>query len=276
MKTVKILLSGEGGQGIQTIAKAIFDSAIKAGLNASYIPSFGVEQRGTPSVAFVIISKEDINYPRFDVADYAVILQKRAISIVSRYISPNTKVIFDSSTIAPSDLPKTSTSIYATPATKYAFEKFTPRAFNILMIGKLSKLLELDETKTWESVEKTLLKKLKDEKIKKLNKDAFLFGRDIVFEVDEFTKPSFVSSREKIIAKGFNKQAMILPERCKGCGICIEKCPVKALHFSKTLGVYASPVPEIDLEKCITCGNCLRFCPDGAIGVEKVNNPDKK
>lgn len=269
MSSIKVLLTGEGGQGIQTVAKIIANAAVATGFNVSYIPSFGVEQRGTPSTAFIILSRDEINYPRFDVADYVVILQKRALSVAEKYISPNTKVIFDSSTIARKALPKNSTLVFGTPATKYAYEKFSPRTFNIIITGKLCKMLNLDAKKTWESVEKILLKKLTDEKLKQANKDAFEFGRDVVFETTEFTDPTFTPSTDKMISKGFNKKALILPERCKGCGICIEKCPVKALQFGATLGVFATPVPEIDLEKCIACGTCLRVCPDAAIEVQK-------
>jgi formate hydrogenlyase subunit 6/NADH:ubiquinone oxidoreductase subunit I len=35
------------------------------------------------------------------------------------------------------------------------------------------------------------------------------------------------------------------------------------------LGVFATPIPKVDLEKCIACGNCRNFCPDGAISVIK-------
>lgn len=269
MSQIKLLLTGEGGQGIQTIAKIVSDAAVNSGYNVSYIPSFGVEQRGTPSVAFLVISRDEINYPRFDVADYVVILQKRAISVASKYVSSHTKVIFDSSTIFAKDLPKKSVLIFGTPATKYAYEKFTPRAFNVIVTAKLSKMLNLSHEKTWESVEKNLLKKLKDKKIKKANEDAYNFGRDLVFEVDKFSEPTFMPSTEKCLYSGSGKSAEILPECCKGCGICIEKCPVKALSFGKTLGVFATPIPEIDLEKCIACGNCTRFCPDAAISVVK-------
>ncbi|MFZ5366380.1 MAG: ATP-binding protein [Patescibacteria group bacterium] len=56
---------------------------------------------------------------------------------------------------------------------------------------------------------------------------------------------------------------------CKGCGICLEKCPFKALIFSKDLGVYSTPVPCVDPLKCNLCGICEIFCPDSAIKVEK-------
>lgn len=269
MTTTKILLAGEGGQGIQTIAKVISESAAKVGHKVAYIPSFGVEQRGTPSIGFITISDQEIYYPRFETADYIIILQTRAIDFVAPYVSPKTKTIFDSSTIDSKSFPNKFIHLFGTSATKYAHTKFTPKAFNVLIAGKLSQLLNLDEDIVWSAVEKSLGKKFKDETIRQANRDAYIFGRNLVFELKDFSEASYQPSKEKIKVKGFGKKGTILPERCKGCGICIHKCPVKALSLSETLGVFATPVPKVDLERCIACGNCTRFCPDGAILIEK-------
>lgn len=60
---------------------------------------------------------------------------------------------------------------------------------------------------------------------------------------------------------------------CKGCGLCIEKCPQKAINFSdKDLGVYSTPSVEIDIEKCNACGICETTCPDSALRVDKVKS----
>lgn len=264
-----IVLAGEGGQGIQTIAKVIADVAATQKLNISYIPVFGVEQRGTPSVAFLILSSDEISYPRFNKADYVIILQKRAIAKITPFISFETKVIFDSSTIAYSDLPKTSPHLFGIPATKIAIEKFSQKSFNMIVAGKVSQVLGLDEKNVWSEIEKLLGKKFKTAEIKERNYQAYLHGRNFVFEVKDYSKAEFQPTTGKIISKGHGKIGQVLPERCKSCGICLVKCPVGALKFSDTLGVYGTPVPEIDLEKCIACGNCFRFCPDGAIAVER-------
>jgi len=41
---------------------------------------------------------------------------------------------------------------------------------------------------------------------------------------------------------------------CIGCGICVKKCPVKALSVKNKKIV-------VDSDKCIGCGVCHRFCP---------------
>jgi len=60
----------------------------------------------------------------------------------------------------------------------------------------------------------------------------------------------------------------IYPGLCKGCGLCMEKCPTSAITWSEVLGVYGTPAVEAD-DKCIACGICQMVCPDCAIHVEK-------
>lgn len=272
MKKINIVFTGEGGQGIQTIAKIFSYAAIEAGFEVTYIPSFGVEQRGTPSIAYVTLGKQKLRYPKFEAADYVIILQTRAISAIEKYVFPETKVIFDSSTIAEKDLPKASIQYQGIPATKIAQEQFNIKSFNILVLGFLTKLFNLDPKIVWETVETFLGKKFKDEKIRNQNFQAFEYGQNFSPETKEYTKASFKAKHKAIIYKGHGKIAQLFPKRCKGCGVCIEKCPVGALSFSTNLGVYATPIPEVDLEKCIACGNCRLFCPDGAIMVNKENS----
>ncbi|NMA01893.1 MAG: 4Fe-4S binding protein [Clostridia bacterium] len=57
---------------------------------------------------------------------------------------------------------------------------------------------------------------------------------------------------------------------CKGCGLCMEKCPVKCLEWSNELGVYGTPtvIPK-DQDSCTGCGTCALVCPDCAITIER-------
>jgi heterodisulfide reductase subunit A len=58
--------------------------------------------------------------------------------------------------------------------------------------------------------------------------------------------------------------AYIIPERCDGCGECIEICPVNAIESTKTL-VTVNPI------SCVGCGVCVPRCPKQAIDLNHCN-----
>lgn len=270
-KINKIVIAGEGGQGVQLLSKVLSQSLVEIGYSVSYIPQFGPEQRGTPSVAFIQFSNKKIPYPKFSKADILIVLRRRAIKTIASFISPETIILFDSSTIPRISLDQKSSKVLGIPATKLAKERFKPKVLNIIVLGVLAgKFLNLDKRIVWSEIEKQLGTKFaRSAELRKFNKEAMEFGFDFPLENIKYSFPTFDTCNKVIIKKGSGKTAVIVPKFCKGCGICILKCPVTALKFGETLGVFGTPTPEINLEKCITCGNCYRFCPDSAIKVVK-------
>lgn len=61
----------------------------------------------------------------------------------------------------------------------------------------------------------------------------------------------------------------VYPGLCKGCGLCIEKCPTKVILWSDGLGFMGTPTVQTKIDGCIVCGICQTVCPDAAILVEK-------
>lgn len=62
-------------------------------------------------------------------------------------------------------------------------------------------------------------------------------------------------------------------ERCKGCELCVNVCPVDIIELSPRLnskGYHYSQVKEGTMEKCIACGFCGMTCPDFVIKVERL------
>ena len=59
-------------------------------------------------------------------------------------------------------------------------------------------------------------------------------------------------------------------ERCKGCALCIEFCPKKAIFISADLNLKGYYVAAFDDGKeCTGCATSAIICPDVAIEVEK-------
>ena len=105
---VKILLAGDGGQGIQLLSDVICRAAIEHGLYAASIPNYGLEQRGGVSVSFIQIQNTPIVYPKFKTGDLVVILSERSVLRTWRYVGEDTTVIYNASFIPKSliNLPK--------------------------------------------------------------------------------------------------------------------------------------------------------------------------
>ena len=74
---------------------------------------------------------------------------------------------------------------------------------------------------------------------------------------------------EVAVVDGVKATWAVFPGLCKGCGLCIEKCPVKCITWSEDLGVYGTPRVQADGDKCIACGLCQLVCPDCALLVTR-------
>lgn len=60
-------------------------------------------------------------------------------------------------------------------------------------------------------------------------------------------------------------------ERCKGCGLCVNACPVSILILSsESINKKGySPAECIDMDRCTGCTSCAIMCPDVCIEVER-------
>lgn len=60
-------------------------------------------------------------------------------------------------------------------------------------------------------------------------------------------------------------------DRCKGCGLCVEACPVNIVKIDQKIinKKGYSPASVLEMDKCIGCTNCATMCPDEVITVER-------
>ncbi len=55
--------------------------------------------------------------------------------------------------------------------------------------------------------------------------------------------------------------AVIITERCDGCGMCISECRGNAIQMN-------AGKAAVNEMLCMECGACVRACPNNAIAVE--------
>ncbi|NIS82850.1 MAG: 4Fe-4S dicluster domain-containing protein [Anaerolineales bacterium] len=66
----------------------------------------------------------------------------------------------------------------------------------------------------------------------------------------------------------------LIPERCKGCRICIDLCPQQVLQVSSGTNTKGYHYPEIAPGKensCVYCDFCTMVCPEFAIFTQEAS-----
>lgn len=162
---MKILFAGEGGQGVQVIAEILAKAAFYDEKHSSYIPNFGVEQRGGVSLAFVIIQDKDpVGYPKFDKADILAILSNRSLGRVEDYINSKTTLIYGPAVTLRNS--KNTRKVF-----KLKEADFPTKVWNMLVLGKIIKIKNIVSD---ESIQKAVEERFgkyfkKDPSLKKLD-----------------------------------------------------------------------------------------------------------
>jgi len=90
---LKLLIAGDGGQGVQTMADIISRVAFSKGFFVSYIPNYGLEQRGGTSLAFIQISDQAVSYPKFKNPGILLVMSDGARERVGDFIPQSKKII---------------------------------------------------------------------------------------------------------------------------------------------------------------------------------------
>ncbi|MCF8010152.1 MAG: 2-oxoacid:acceptor oxidoreductase family protein [Clostridiales bacterium] len=185
-KPWKIVLAGEGGQGVQSVAGILADAANDQGREALYIPNFGVEQRGGVSVAYLQIGDEPVGAPKFQTADIIIALSDRAVTRTTRYTGPDTVFVYDSGieNLKDEDLPTGVKKILAIPALDAAKRELHPRVFNVIIMGAVIKATGVvPEEKAKEALEKKLGYKFEQKpELRDMNFKAIERGAELVAE----------------------------------------------------------------------------------------------
>lgn len=178
---LKIALAGEGGQGVQSIGEMLAEAAFAAGKQALYIPSFGVEQRGGVSLAFVQIGDEPVSAPRFASGDIVGVLSPRSVPRVRQYVAPASLLLYDSSleervkqTYGPAQRG------LAIPALSLAEADLHPRVFNVIILGALVEVVQFIPLKhVKEALERRLGHRfVQDPGLRQLNYRALALGQE--------------------------------------------------------------------------------------------------
>ncbi|MDD2493838.1 MAG: 2-oxoacid:acceptor oxidoreductase family protein [Tissierellia bacterium] len=137
---IEMRLSGSGGQGVILAAIIFADAAIEYGLNAIQTQSYGPEARGGASKSEVIISKDEIKYPKVINCNILLALTQKSYDKYVATLDKNGILVVDKSVNVNEDV---SYKVYKIPIIETAKNKIgTHMVANIVSVGALYALLE--------------------------------------------------------------------------------------------------------------------------------------
>ena len=135
---VKCMFSGSGGQGSALMAKLVCEGAMRENLKVVMTQTYGIEQRGGDSTAFIIISDEAIGSPI--VENDATIAVALSQSIYEQCLHG----------VAPGGMLFTNASLVENPGTAEGFTQILlpVSSVNMVMLGAVIAKTELLKRET--------------------------------------------------------------------------------------------------------------------------------
>jgi 2-oxoglutarate ferredoxin oxidoreductase subunit gamma len=130
----EVIIAGFGGQGIILAGKLLAQTAMKAGREVTFMPSYGAEVRGGTSNCMVTIADEKIASPLVSKPDSLIAMNKASLNKFAPRIKPGGLLIMNSSVI--DGKPQLNgVDILAIPADEMAVALGSIKAANMVVLG---------------------------------------------------------------------------------------------------------------------------------------------
>lgn len=131
----EVIIAGFGGQGIMLAGKLLAQTAMKAGKEVTYMPSYGAEVRGGTANCMVIIADDSIASPLVDRPDSLIVMNKASLSKFASRLKAGGLLVMNSSLIDTKPQLDDSIEIIAVPADEIAVELGNKKAANMVALG---------------------------------------------------------------------------------------------------------------------------------------------
>ncbi|MHC4556197.1 MAG: 2-oxoacid:acceptor oxidoreductase family protein [Planctomycetota bacterium] len=131
----EIIIAGFGGQGIMLTGKLLAQTAMKAGKEVTYMPSYGAEVRGGTANCMVIIAEKKIACPVVAKPDSLIVMNKASLSKFASRLKEGGLLIMNSSLIDSEPQLDDSVEIVAVPADEIAVGLGSHKSANMVALG---------------------------------------------------------------------------------------------------------------------------------------------
>ncbi len=175
---LRVRVAGFGGQGVLLLGEVLAEAGLDAGLEVSWLPSYGPEMRSGTSNCHVRLSKRAIDSPMVANPNVLVAMNEPSLRKFVKSVPAGGWILFNGEEF-PADCKQDGVHVLARPFTEIANELGDARAGNMVMLGAL---LQIAGVLQHVNVEAALQRLVKNPRWTELNKRALKRGRELMRE----------------------------------------------------------------------------------------------
>ena len=173
-----IRIAGFGGQGVLLLGEVLAEAGLSAGLEVSWLPSYGPEMRSGTSNCHVRLSHASIDSPMVTAPNVLVAMNEPSLRKFAQAVRPGGWILYNGD-VLPLDCAQRDVHALAMPFTQLADELGDVRVTNMVMLGAL---LEITNALQQADVDTALRRLVKHTRWLALDEQAIQRGRALFCE----------------------------------------------------------------------------------------------
>jgi 2-oxoisovalerate ferredoxin oxidoreductase beta subunit len=175
---LRVRVAGFGGQGVLLAGEVLAEGGLDAGLEVSWLPSYGPEMRSGTSNCHIRLSHEPIDSPLVTSPNVLLAMNEPSLKKFVSSVQPGGWILYNGDAI-PEECKRDDVQALAFPFTQIADELGEPRVANMVILGTL---LEISGALPQASVEAALHRLVKHSRWLEIDERALARGRELYRE----------------------------------------------------------------------------------------------
>jgi 2-oxoisovalerate ferredoxin oxidoreductase beta subunit len=176
---LRVRVAGFGGQGVLLLGEVLVEAGLDAGLEVSWLPSYGPEMRSGTSNCHVRLTRQVIDSPMVTNPNLLVAMNEPSLRKFVKNVPAGGWILYNGEEF-PADCERDGVHVLGRPFTEIANELGDARAGNMVMLGAL---LEITGVLQDANINAALGRLVKNPRWTELNKRALARGRDLAREL---------------------------------------------------------------------------------------------
>ncbi len=173
---IRVRVAGFGGQGVLLLGEVLAEAGLDAGLEVSWLPSYGPEMRSGTSNCHVRLARKAIDSPLVTAPNMLVAMNEPSLRKFYASVRPGGWILYNGDAY-PADCERKDVHVLARPFTLLADELGDPRAGNMIVLGAL---LEIAAVLPQASVDAALRRLISNPRWVELDLRALAKGRELL------------------------------------------------------------------------------------------------